>query len=140
MNRTNKKGHLEPGDAAAAGKEAMKHEAGKREVEIKRKILKYSRTEAEQKKKKSNAEKIITKSPVDTEPLTTLGLVATHLIRFFSPSGPQEETFQSSSYSSASVLIMKIKSFKMMQVLIKNQMGTLKQWKGLKTKDGNCSF
>lgn len=131
---------MEPGDAAAAGKEAMNHEAGKREVEIKRKILKYRRTEAEQKKKKSNAEKIITKSPVDTEPLTTLGLVATHLIRFFSPSGPQEETFQSSSYSSASVLIMKIKSFKMMQVLIKNQMGTLKQWKGLKTKDSNCSF
>lgn len=42
---------MEPGDAAA-GKEAMKHEAGKREVEIKRKILKYRRTEAEKAEQK----------------------------------------------------------------------------------------
>lgn len=53
MNRTNKTGHLEPGNTAAAGKEAMKHEAGKREVEIKTEILKYRRTDA----KKGRAEK-----------------------------------------------------------------------------------
>lgn len=45
MNWTNKKGHLEPGNTAAAGKEAMKHEAGKREVEIKRETLFFLKTQ-----------------------------------------------------------------------------------------------
>lgn len=71
---------MDPGNAAATGKEAMKHEAGKRKVEIKRKTLQYERTEAEraEKKKQSKAEKMITNPLVNSEPLTTLGMVATH--------------------------------------------------------------